>query len=110
MIVLAGGFLYSSTISNEHFQNAFASVSVGIAFLTFLLIICVQGYTQVKTLCHCRTGVCREYENINGMNDSKIECVPPTHYVVSLHDDATQDYCPLREELLESDSHALRNW
>ncbi|XP_064390910.1 uncharacterized protein LOC135338761 [Halichondria panicea] len=105
VIVLAGGFLYSSTISNEHFQNAFASVSVGIAFLTFLLIICVQGYTQVKTLYRCKTGVRREYENINGVNDSKTESIPLTYSVVSLHDDTTQDYFPLREELLESDRH-----
>ncbi len=98
VIIVGGGFQYSS---NQHFQNAFASVSVGIAFLTFLLIICVQGYTQLKTLCQ---GVHREYEHINGVNDSIPESVPPTHSVVSLHDDATQD-CPLREELLKSDIH-----
>ncbi len=100
VIIVGGGFLYSS---NKQFQNVFASVSVGIAFLTFLLVICVQGYTQMKTLC-CKTGVCRgrEYENINGVNDSKTESVPPTHSVVSLR---APDYYPLREELLESDAH-----
>ncbi len=97
MIILGGGFLYSS---NQHFQNTFASVSVGIAFLTFLLIICVQAYTQVKALCRCRTGVRREYENINGVNDSKTESTPPTHSVVSL---LTPDY--YREPLLESDTY-----
>ncbi len=104
VIILGGGFLYTSN-QNVMFQTAFASVSVSIAFLTFLLIICVQGYTQLKTLCHCRIGMCKEYENINGINDSKTECVLPTHSVVSLYDDATTDYHPLRESLLESDGH-----
>ncbi|XP_064390898.1 uncharacterized protein LOC135338748 [Halichondria panicea] len=98
VIIVGGGFLYLSN------QNAFAGVSVGIAFLTFLLIICAQGYTQLKTLCRCKT-VHREYENINGVNDSKTESVPPTHSVVSLYDNTTQDYYPLRESLLESDAH-----
>ncbi len=104
VIIVGGGFLYSGN-KNALFQNAFASVSVAVAFLTFLLIICVQGYTQLKTLIHCKTGVRRKYENINGLNDSKTECVPPTHSVVSLYDDTTPDYFPLRESLLESDTH-----
>ncbi len=47
VIILGGGFQHSS---NQQFQNAFACISVGIAFLTFLVIICVQGYTQFKKL------------------------------------------------------------
>ena len=87
LIILCCGFLYSH---GESIRLILTSISVGIAFLTFLVLVCIQGYRRIKLTCY-KVAVGSRYEGYENLNESEATQRYPTHSVVSTENIQTSE-------------------
>ena len=105
LIILCCGFLYSH---DKNIRLILTSISVGIAFLTFLALVCIQGYRRIKLIKTCYKAAVR-HEGYENLNESEATQRCPTHSVVSTENiqtlELSQEYqsSGYREPLLNNE-------
>ena len=101
LIILNCGFLYSR---DGHTRVILASVSVGVAFITFLVILFSQGFVRIKSFCLYIRTACfhRGYEDLDTVHEPESDARnSPTQSVVSVGGIQSQDHVSFREPLLD---------
>ena len=101
LIILSCGFLYSR---DGHTRFILTSVSIGVAFITFLVILFSQGLARIKSFClYIRTACLhRGYEDLDTVSEPESDARnSPTQSVVSVGGIQSQDHVSFREPLLD---------
>ena len=101
LIILSCGFLYSR---DGHTRFILTSVSVGVAFITFLVILFSQGLARIKSFCLYIRTACfhRGYEDLDTVSEPESDARnSPTQSVVSVGGIQSQDHVSFREPLLD---------
>ena len=105
LTILSCGFLYTN---DEYQRLILASVSVGVAFLTFVVILISRCYARIKLLC-CKTNAASSqiphegYEDLERVNESESKArTHPTQTVVSTDSIQSPDHLSFREPLLDN--------